>query len=90
MANRKKRVTEDTLVYFDDARGTIDFLKEDLHDIESALGLNDITGPDGGYCKVDDPDAFEKQLNDIVNQIYGAHRRLQEEIFPMLGLETTR
>ena len=51
MANRKKRVTEDTLVYFDDARGTIDFLKEYLHDIESALGLNDITGPDGGTAR---------------------------------------
>jgi hypothetical protein len=90
MANRKKKVTEDTLVYFEDIRGTIDFLKEDLHDIESALGLNDITRPEGGYRKVDDPDAFEKKLNDIVNQMYEAHMRLQSEIFPQLGMEQQR
>ena len=76
MANRKKNPTEDTRVSFEDIRGTIDFLKEDLHDIESALGLNDITRPEGGYRKVDDPDAFEKKLNDIVNQMYEAQHAL--------------
>jgi hypothetical protein len=86
MANRKQKVTEDTLVYINDLKGTIDFLKEDLAEIEDLLGLNELTPSHngGGYRKVDDPELFEKTLNDVVNEIYGGHQHLQDKVIPML------
>jgi hypothetical protein len=86
MANRKQKVTEDTLVYINDLKGTIDFLKEDLAEIEDLLGLNELTPSHngGGYRKVDDPNKFEEKLNDAVNLIFKGHSNLQEEVIPML------
>ena len=51
MANRKQKVTEETLVYINDLKGTIDFLKKDLAEIEDLLGLNELTPSHngGGY-----------------------------------------
>ena len=84
MANRKQEVTEDTLVYINDLKGTIDFLKEDLAEIEDLLGLNELTPSHngGGYRKVDDPDKFEETLNDAINLIFNSN--LREEVIPML------
>jgi hypothetical protein len=86
MANREQKVTEDTLVYIDDLRGTIDFLKEDLAEIEDLLGLNELTPSHNGegYRKVDDPDKFEETLNDAINLIFKGRTNLQEEVIPML------
>jgi len=86
MANRKQKVTEDTLVYIGDIRGTIQFLEEDLQEIERLLGLNELTPSHngGGYRKVDAPDKFEEMLNDAVNLIFRGHTDLQEKVIPML------
>jgi hypothetical protein len=86
MANRKQKVTEDTLVYINDLKGTIDFLTEDLAEIEDLLGLNELTPSHNGgdYRRVDDPDKFEETLNDAINLIFKGHSNLQEEVIPML------
>ena len=86
MANRKQKVTEDTLVYINDLKGTIAFITEDLAEIEGLLGLNELTPSHngGGYRRVDDPDKFEETLNDAVNLIFKGHLNLQEEVIPML------
>lgn len=86
MANRKQKVTEETLVYINDLKGTINLLKEDLADIEDLLGLNELTSSHngGGYRKVDDPCKFEEKLNDAVNLIFKGHSNLEEEVIPML------
>jgi hypothetical protein len=86
MTNRKQKVTEDTLVYINDLKGTIDFLKEDLAEIEDILGLNELAPSHngGGYRKVDDPDKFEETLNDAINLIFTGHLNLREKVIPML------
>ena len=86
MTNRKQKVTEDTVVYVNDLKRTIDFLKEDLAEIEDLLGLNELTPSHngGGYRKADDLDKFEETLNDAINLIFRGHSNLQEEVIPML------
>lgn len=78
MANRKKKVTEDTIVFLGDIRGTIAFIREKMDAVEGALGLDGISGPEGGLRKVKDPEAFETLINDIANQIFQAHLRLED------------
>jgi hypothetical protein len=84
MANHKKKVTEDTIVYIGDIKGTAEFLLEEVREIESALGLNDI---EGGYRKVNDPEAFQELIDDIAGKIFEQHTRLQTEVFSKLGSE---
>jgi hypothetical protein len=67
----KKKVTEDTVVYLGDIRGTADLIKEEIELIEDKL--------ENG-AKVSDPDAFEKLIDDIANEIHKQYLRLQDEV----------
>jgi hypothetical protein len=71
----RKKVTEDTATYIRDIRGTLALIHEDIESVEGVLGL-DIT--EGGHPAVGDPEAFEALVNDIANQIFQAHLRLED------------
>lgn len=72
---RRKKVTEDTATYIRDIRGTLALIREDIGALEGVLGLD---MAEGGHPAVDDPEAFEALVNDIANQIFQAHLRLED------------
>ena len=65
----KKKVTEDTIVYIGDIRGTADLINEEISTIEEKLEE---------HGKVAEPEAFEKLMDDISREIYKQYLRLQD------------
>jgi len=86
MANRKKKITEDTIVYIGDIKGTAEMLIDEVNELEEKLNVFD----DEERGKVKDPDAFEELIDDIAGKIFEQHTRLQTEVFSKLGLEPQR